>query len=146
MRLRKFINNIFHGRSADYLFGSRDFGWSGFDVVRYHSREAISSPFQYVITLARDADAEKVDLESLLDAVCEQYAKGPVGIFHGARRDDPHGHLFAVAIGDIPQRRRIVEGSRPDLVDGEPDTQPRRTEVDDAPRSVRPLLILEPTL
>jgi type VI secretion system secreted protein VgrG len=52
---------------AEYAFGTRTHGWSGFAVVDFHAIEGISEPFRYVITLMRRA-GDPTPLDSLLDA------------------------------------------------------------------------------
>jgi type VI secretion system secreted protein VgrG len=56
------------GRHPDYVFGTAEHGFTGFDVARFHAIEEISRPFEIDITLIREADRGPVSLDHLLDA------------------------------------------------------------------------------
>jgi type VI secretion system secreted protein VgrG len=54
------------GNRADYVFGCSE-GWDAFQVVRWHSIEEISRPFEYELTLLRESDKGPIHLDALVD-------------------------------------------------------------------------------
>ncbi len=62
------IEDAARGNDAGYAFGTPEHGWGGFWVVDFCGVEEIARPFHYVITLARPAEEEPLDLDAMLDA------------------------------------------------------------------------------
>jgi len=61
------FQHITSGHQPDYQIGIANLGWRAFDVVRFHSTEALSSLFRFRITLARRAQEGPLPLEALLN-------------------------------------------------------------------------------
>lgn len=55
------------GNHADYVFGCSE-GWDAFQVVRWHSIEEISRPFEYELTLLRESDRGPIQLDDLVES------------------------------------------------------------------------------
>lgn len=55
------------GNQADYVLGTVRGDWTGFEVVRFHLIEELSSPFRAEILLRRHADDGPADLDELVD-------------------------------------------------------------------------------
>jgi type VI secretion system secreted protein VgrG len=62
------LRHVTEGNETNYVLGTTEHGWGGFDVVGFRAHEAISAPFRYEITLVRSADSGPVDLSTLVDS------------------------------------------------------------------------------